>query len=136
MQAKAHVQSRQVGAWGGRNHLPSIVFLALVVLVFFQVLWLGVAVPADQDFCPLQHFEVAGVGWVCVVLAATPHRILMYCAPVLVYGHVQETAGGGDLNLQLFELPSGIEQLPSTDREAIGTFLEFPRPIAKRSVFF
>ena len=36
--------------------------------------------------------------------------------------HVQETAGGGDLNLQLFELPSEIEQLPSTDREAIGTF--------------
>ena len=53
-----------------------------------------------------------------------------------VPGHVQESAGVQGLNLAVFELPS-------TDREAIGTFLGFPSkilsfrvPIAKRSVLF
>ena len=36
--------------------------------------------------------------------------------------HVEETAGGERLSFQLSELPSGIGQLPSTDREATGIF--------------
>ena len=62
------------------------------------------------------------LGWLCEDMQSFKNYYLVGRIPLSLHPPqfpgrgVEKTAGGGDLRLQLFELPSEIEQLPSTDR--------------------